>query len=221
MGIELVDSRNYTAKIESKSGALRVTPRALDIGVLGSYRKVMRSGTIAAGAGTIIAFSARWAPTPNTELALIRRIWCSMGNVTAFAAGFLSVDLFMARTQTVLHNSGGTAGTFTGNNGKLRTDDATSAGMSCYISTTGAISGGTEVLDTDAFASVGGSVTAVAGQSPIPPNTELFRAAPGERPIILENNEGFTGKILVPATGTYNLTLGWDWDEVDPTVWEN
>lgn len=210
---------DVVAKVEDNSQALRATLRQLDC--LGSYRKAMTSGTIAAGlAGASLVFGFRWAPSPNTLLCPVRRIVIAAGCVTGFTAGFVKFDAFMARSMTALHSSGGTAGTFTGNNAKLRTDFATSAGASCYISTTAAISGGTETLDTDPFAQASVSVPNTGGGVVLNP-TDLFRAAPGECPIILENNEGFVIKATVPATGTWQIGVTVDWDEVAAADYES
>ena len=139
------------------------------------------------------------------------------GAVTGFTAGFIKFDLFAARSYTVLEGTGGTAGTFTGNNAKLRTAHATSAGMACYISTTAAISGGTATLDTDPFGQASVSVTNVGGQRIIDP-IDLFRAMPAEHPLVLANSEGFVIKATAPATGTWQIGVTVDWDELVSTA---
>ena len=215
MALQIQGNGGTVAEVESASRALRAALRPIDIGSLGSFRKAMTSGTIAAGlSAASLVFGMRWAPTPSTHLALVRRIMVAAGvSGTAFAAGFVKFDAFAARSYTALESSGGTAGTFGGNNAKLRTAHATSVGMTCYMAATGAISGGTHTDDTDPFAQASIAVPAVAGQLLINP-TELFRAAPGEHPLVLASNEGFVIKATVPATGTWQLGVTVDWDEV-------
>lgn len=199
-------------------GAARVTLTPVDVGIYGSYRKAMTSGTIAANLGAAsLVYGFRWAPTPNTLLCLVRRVMITMGNVTAFAAGFIAMNMFAARSYSVLETSGGTLGTYSTNNAKLRTSFAASAGVTNYMTTTAAISGGTATLDADPMGQLSTSVTATAGAPPTTP-TNLFSAAPGECPLILANQEGFVIKATVPATGTWQLGVTVDWDEV-PATW--
>jgi hypothetical protein len=100
MGLTLIDAlTNQLQKIGTNGGA-RVSPVPLnDATLLGSYSTAQVSGTIAAGTitsiGKIAAF--RWAPTTTTYLARIRRIKLSMGELTAFAAGFISLHAFFGR----------------------------------------------------------------------------------------------------------------------------
>lgn len=215
MAIQLIGAlSNVAAEVEAATRAARVTLRAGDIGALGSYRKAMTSGTIGAGlTANSLVYGWRWAPSPNTALAVVKRIAISLGDVTGFTAGFIAINGFFARPYTTLDVTGGTAGTFTGNNGKMRTSHATSAGATCAISTTAAISGGSETLDTDPFATASLSVAATAGAPPIAQVTELFRAMPGDYPLVFANLEGFILKATVPATGTWQLGVDVSWDE--------
>jgi hypothetical protein len=203
------------AEVEAGTAALRAVLRPQDYGALGSYRKAMTSGTIAAGlAAASAVFGFRWAPGAGGQLALIKHIQVSMGDLAGFTAGLVALNAFVARPYTVLDVTGGTQGTFTGNNGKLRTSMATTAGATCAISTTAAISGGTSTLDTDPFATVSGSVLATAGNPPIVNGFDLWGPLPGEQPLVLANNEGFIIKATVPATGTWQLGVAVQWDEV-------
>lgn len=184
----------------------------------GSYRKAMTSGTIAAGlAANSLVFAFKYQTSNLNGMAQIRRITVSAGDLVAFAAGFINLQAFIGRPYTTLENVGGTAGVFTAHGGKLDSALPVSAGASCYISTTAAISGGVHNDDTDPFANCPLSVSATAGNPPLLAPFELFRAIPnvnGDAPLILRGSgEGFSIKATVPATGTWQLGVTVDWDE--------
>lgn len=207
MAINIQGVSNNPLDVDPNSKALRSTHRPND--VLGSYRKAMRSGTVAAGltaASRVFAF--RWAPTPNTLIAVVRNIQLDLGGTaTAFTAGFVNLDFFVSRTFSVLDTTGGTAGTYATNQGKLKTGHATSAGAQMYMTTTAAISGATDTIDTDAFATVSISVAATpAGLALLAP-FDVFKPGAQEWPLVLANNEGFIMKATVPATGTWDFGI--------------
>ncbi len=206
---------NVAADVDAASRALKITLRGNDPGTLGSYRKSMTSGTIAAGlTAASEVYSFRWAPTPNTAICVLRRIGISIGDsATAFAAGFVAINAFMARTFSVQGTTGGTAGTFTLNNAKKRTVFPVTAGAGIVMTTTAAVSGDTSTLDTDPFATISTSIVATAGVALVTNVQELYRALPGDNPVILANNEGFILKATVPAAGTWQLGVDVDWDE--------
>ncbi len=203
-------------EVETASRAARMTLRPVDVvtGAGGTFRKAMNTGLIAAGftAGTPI-FSFRWAPTPTTAICLVRRVSISVGNgATAFAAGLANFGAFVARTFSA-QDTGGTTGTFTTNNAKLRTSYATSLGATCMIAGTGANTAGTRTLDTDPFGVAEVGVLATAGTT-ILPLTDLFRPQPGESPLVLANNEGVIIQATVPATGVWTAGIIVEWDEL-------
>jgi hypothetical protein len=181
----------------------------------GSYRKAMTSGTIAAGltaASYVYAF--KFAKTSSDGYAAVRRITVSAGDLLGFTAGFINLQSFITRPYATIEATGGTAGTFTINNGKLDSRDPVSAGAACYIATIAAISGGVGTDDTDPFSNCALSVAATAGAPPLAAPFELFRAMPGEKPLILRaSGEGFRIQATVPATGTWQLGVVVDWDE--------
>ena len=221
MAIQLQGYSGTAAEVDTAQRVVRVSQRPMDVGALGSYSKAMTSGTIGAGlSAASLVFGMRWAPSPNTLLALIRRINVSAGCVTGFTAGFVTLNVFAARAYTVLENTGGTAGTFTGNNAKRRTAFATTAGMGCYISTTAAISGGTATLDTDPLATISVSAVATAGQTVIAP-IDIYSAKGTDYPLTLANSEGFVIKATVPATGTWQIGVTVDWDEITAANFAN
>lgn len=193
------------ADVDPNSRAQRSTTRPND--VQGSYRKTMKTGTIAAGlTAASRVFSFRFAPTPNTMVAVVRNVQVSIGDLAAFTAGFITLDMFVSRSFTVQDATGGVAGTISGNNGKMKTAHASSAGAGYYISTTAAISGNTDVLDTDAMSSINLSAPATAGLDLLPP-FDLFKPGTTEWPLVLANNEGLVIKATVPATGTWDLAV--------------
>lgn len=206
---------NVIAEVEATRRAVRAVLQPQDIGALGSYRCAQTSGTLAAGlTAASKVFSWRFNPSPNTGLALVKHVRLSVGNsATAFTAGFVAFNLFVARLFTVDTTTGATQATLTGNNAKLRTSYATSQ-ASQWISTTGAISGDTSTLDTMPIATVSGSEPATAGQPLIVNGFDLWAPLPGEAPLICAFQEGFFIKATVPATGTWQLGVEVQWDEV-------
>lgn len=203
-------------KVEGNTRSARMTLWHQDLvtGATGSYRKSQTSGTIAAGlSAASLVYAFQWAPTPTGALCVPRRIALSAGCVTGFAAGFVNLQAFVARAYTVVEGTGGTAGTKTGNNSKLRTTYGTTLGVSTYISTTAAISGGTSTLDTDPFAVWSGSVTTTGGAPIMPAPVEIYRVQPGDQPLVFANQEGFVIKATVPGTGTWQLGVDVAWDE--------
>lgn len=179
-------------------------------GLLGAYSKSMQSGTIAAGlaAGSPV-YSFRYG---GTGIAVIRRISVSVAELTGSAGGLASAQVFDARTFTA-SDSGGTAGTLTGNNGKLRTSLATTAVSSIQIANTGTLSAGTRTLDTDPFAGAVVPLTTTADTGGLSQTVIYEPGQAGDYPLELANNEGFVIQLTVPATGTEVLQVRVDWEE--------
>ena len=218
MTISIEGYSGIAAEVETSQRTMRTTLRPIDIGALGSYRKAQTSGIMAATLSAARTYSFRWAPTPNTNLCLVRRIIISAGGLTAWTAGYVKIDAFAARAMTAIDSSGGTAGTVSGNNGKLRTAMATTSGVTTYISTTGATSAGTETLDTDPFGTIATSVITTSGIPVLPP-TDLFYPGVGGHPLVLANQEGFIIKTTAPAGGGLTVGVVVEWDEVVSTAW--
>lgn len=195
--------------------ALRVEPRPLDPGSLGAYRKSLLSGTMAAGlAANAEIFQFRF--TDATRICVVHRVTLDglAGSATAFTAGFGKVDMVAARNWTA-DGSGGTAGTLTGNVGKLRTSYSSPlAGTSIRISSTAALTAGTKTLDTDGIGLYSFTVgTAVSAQ--YAPQVVLFGEDMGaQHPLIFAQNEGFVLRASVPATGTWQFGVTVTWTEV-------
>lgn len=181
----------------------------------GSYAKGLCSGTIAAGASAsspIYAF--RYTPSVTGSIAVIRRVNISINaGTTGFAAGVANFGLFAARAFTA-SDTGGTAGTLTGNNGKLKTNQKTTAVGQIMIANTGANTAGTRTLDTDPLAEIGVGVPTTAETQLVAPNSILFdEKNAGDFPLQLANNEGFVIQATVPATGTWQACVYTQWDE--------
>lgn len=205
-----------TMEVEGQKAA-RVTLRGVDYGSYGSFAKGLQSGVIGAGASANSpVFSLRYT---GAQLCLVRRVRMSMSAIaTGFAAGVARFDLFFARSFSASDTSG-TAATLTGNNGKLRSDMATTGIGDIRIANTGVLSAGTRTLDTDPIAALAAGCTTTAGIIIVPASTPLFEARPGEHPIVLANNEGIVLQGTVPATGTWALAVSVEYDEVPLASW--
>lgn len=181
-------------------------------GLTGSYTKTLVSGTMAAGlAADAPIFSFRYT---GTGTAVVKRIAISAADSgTAFTAGFGYFNLFFARGFTA-SDTGGTAGTLTGNNGKLRTSFGTTAVGDMRIGSTGTLTAGTRTLDSSPIASLVEGFIATAGTGITVGYENLWNAQnAGDYPIVLANNEGLVIQANVPATGTWQFAVQIEWDE--------
>jgi hypothetical protein len=209
MGVTVTGFSGVDMEVEANSRAGRIVQRPDD--ALGHFQKAMTSGVMAAGlAAAASIFQFRWADA--TKICLIRRVNLSAGGIVGFTAGVATFNLFPARSFTA-NGSGGTAGTLTGNNGKLRTSMSTMVPTDIRISSTAALTAGTWTLDTDPVGGTTQSVTATAGVVVLP-MTDLFYHGPGLYPLVLVQNEGFTIQATVPATGTWTFSAQVEWTEL-------
>lgn len=183
--------------------------------VLGSYCMAADSGTMTAGlAGASPIFSLRYT---GSNVVTVRKILLSAGDTaTAFTAGVATFDLFVARTFTA-SDTGGTASTLTGNNGKMRTLYPATGMGDFRIASTGALGAGTRTLDATQAGAISTSIPATAGNPIIAPGTPLFVSSAGEQPLQLLNNEGAVLQATVPATGTWTFSVQVCWDENTPS----
>lgn len=213
--IDPVTGSSVNVETNTRSARVVNLPRDHVLNGGGAYQMSTISGVMAAGTATSLGklFAARWAPTNTLALAAIRKVEVSVGEVTAFTAGFCSLQMFFARAYTAADATGATASTMTTNNGKLRTSYPTSQGMVFQTATTGLISGGTSTLDAQPMGIVSSSVLATSGAPPWPQPVTLFLAEPGDTPMVLANNEGFIIQAIFPATGTATLGYKITWDE--------
>lgn len=191
-----------------------------DAGALGHYHLAMTSGTLAAAlAANGQVFSFRWGHATN--LCVITDIRCLFTTLTPFTAATLTdfgFDAFTARSFTV-SPTGGTLATLTTNSMKKRTSFATTSLTAAMISTTAALTAGTQTLDAQPFANSSGRpnlTNAAAGTeqgNPGDPPLLEFRPEPGEHPLVLAQNEGFVirNRTVWPAagTGTVHVRVAW------------
>jgi hypothetical protein len=189
------------------------TPIApLYAGLTGSYAKTLSTGTMGAGlASAAPIYSFRYT---GANFAVIKRVTMSAGNAgTGFAAGVATFNLFAARAFTA-SDSGGTAGTLTGNNGKLRTSFVTTGVGDIRIASTGTLTAGTRTLDTDPLGGVTVGVPVTANATLVAAGTTLIDPKnAGDYPLVLATNEGFVIQATVPATGTWSGSVFVEWDE--------
>lgn len=217
MAIQQQGNSGVISEVESSSRALRITPRPIDVGSLGSYTIGMTSGVMAAGlAANAEIFQFHWSNTPN--LALIRRVTISAANAgTAFAAGVATFGMRAARAFTAV-GSGGTIATLSGNDQKRRTSFGTTlltTAADVRVASTAALGAGTKTLDNNDLSSITVGVLATAGTVLAPCPSDLY--APnfsGEWPLVLAQNEGFVIRATVPATGTWTFSVTVEWTEI-------
>ena len=194
--------------------SFKVQQMPLDYGSLGSYRKSLISGTMAAGlAANSAIYQFRW--TDATRLCVVQKVILDglAGSATAFTAGFGKVDLVPARSFTA-SGSGGTAGTLTGNNGKMRTSMGTPLLGDVRISSTAALTAGTHTLDTDAIGQFTFSVGVVVSVQYANQVVLLGEDIGPTPPLVLAQNEGFICRATVPATGTWQFGITTVWTEM-------
>jgi hypothetical protein len=204
-------------EVETATLAARVTSRYTDPATFGHYHIAVDNGTAVMAAGLAAnspIFSWRWG---NANIAAVYGVRVGMVNGgTAFAAGRVALDLFVARSFTA-SDTGGTTPTITGNNLKKRTSFGTTLLTDARVSATATLSAGTRTLDANpigkALATV--PITTVSYQI-IQPNTPLFvgRDNSDQAPLIFAQNEGLVIQASVPATGTWFFQVSIDWLEI-------
>lgn len=194
--------------------ALKIQQMPLEYGSLGIYRKSMTTGTMAAGLAAAATFySYRWGDA--TRLGVVQKVVLDGmgGSATAFTAGFATFRMFAARSFTA-SDTGGTAGTLTGNNSKLRTSMGTTLLTDVRISSTATLTAGTRTLDTDPMGQYTYTI-GVAVSVQYVNNVVLFGEDVGpEMPYVCAQNEGFIVQATVPATGTWQSGVSTRWAEV-------
>lgn len=221
-----------TAEVETNSRALRVTARPIDPamgGARGCYAYSATSGVLAAAlAANAVVFSARYDPATTTDIAIVTHLKVAFLPLTLFTAATLtdatSFDAFIGRSFSVAH-TGGTAGTLTGDNLKLRTSFASTSFADIRISTTAALGGGTVTLPTHPFAQTlrkaNRTNPAAATEETITDatagNIEVnFNVGDSEYPIALADQEGIVvrNRTVWPAAGTGQIQVTMRWCEV-------
>jgi len=195
--------------------ALIVNAKPLDYGALGIYVKSLTTGTMAAGlAAASTVYSWRWGDATRLGVVQYHELDGFGGSATAFTAGFALIKMFAARSFTA-SDTGGTAGTLTGNNSKLRTSMGTTLLTDVRISSTAALGAGTRTLDTDGMAQYAftiGTATSIQYITNVP--LFGFESQGNEMPFVCAQNEGFIDQATVPATGTWQAGFTTRWGEV-------
>lgn len=211
MAFQIQGISAVVAEVETNTRAIRTVQRPDDYGSLGVYSIAQISGTANAGLGGASNIYAFRNTTANVYL--VRQVRLSAGNTaTAFAAGVAQFNLFVARSFTV-DSSGGTAATLTTNNTKRRTSMATTGLARSRILSAAALGAGTWTLDAQPIGAAVAAIKATAG-IPVMPPVYLWDSRDTEYPLVCEQNEGFTVQCTVPATGTWQFTVGVDWLEL-------
>ena len=193
--------------------ALKVSARPSDYASLGSYRKSMSSTTSAVLGSTILMFG--FLRTSGSNRCVVNSFTmdgCSVGATAYSSAGAFDLSASLRRDATALGGAA-TLGTFTGNNGKLRTSMATSSGASMAIATGIAsitLTGGNGPLTQLAFYS---SIYSTAVAVPIFPKVDMLG---GRRDIILLTNECITAEMADQGGAAGSLSYGFTvaWTEV-------
>lgn len=155
-----------------------------------------------------------------TILALIRRIRIAASVTTTMFAAGVPVEISLNKaTGWSAPGTGGTGITF-GTFGKKRSSLASSAMAAgdVRIAATAALGAGTKAAETEPLATfvAAGPITGSLNGQIIPFGTVLWEClAPGDYPLILAQNEGFSiFSVAVPATGTWRFAVSIDWSEL-------
>lgn len=201
------------------------TPGVNDAVFLGSYGLSVTTGTLAAAlAANGQVFSCRWGDA--TAIAVITRLRAQILPLTLFTAATLtdytSLDALIARAFTV-SASGGTAINLTGNNLKRRTSFASTAFTDIRVSSTAALTAGTQTLDANAFTGSlrkGNRINPAAATEEVITSSEdgfliCFDVNRGTYPIVLAQNEGVVirNRTTWPAAGTAVAKIEMEWSE--------
>jgi hypothetical protein len=217
MGFSIIGGASgILQEVEAATLAARVTSRYTDPGGQGHYLQSFDNGTTGMTAG--------WPRTRRSSRSAgaTRRTWRSSTAIrmsaactTAFAAGRFAFDAFFARSFTA-SDTGGTAPTITGANGKKRTSYATTLVTDLRLSATATLSAGTRTLDANPFGKLHGVVGTGANTQFVNPNTQLFvgRDNSDQIPLVFAQNEGFVIQATVPATGVWFFSVTLDWLEI-------
>lgn len=187
MAIQTQGTTGNVMEVDTAFKAARMSLRPAE--VLGWFSLGVSTGGLSgvAAAGSIFSFR-NIAANPI----IVRRV--GLTNITSpgyTAAQFLDFGLVVARNWTA-SDTGGTAISVTGNNGKHRTSLVTPTSIDCRIATTTALTAGTRTLDANSLAQVGTLAAAsVAGVNIVGGLSNLLSHDAGDYPLVLAQNEGF------------------------------
>lgn len=216
------DGTNQQA-VDPKHFAARTSLRPMELGARGAYSIGLSTGVLPAGLGANSeVFQFRWSHA--TLFAILRQVRVAAAvSTTAFVAGVPpQLELRMAHGWTV-QGTLGTGITFGTDDSKKRQNFAQTAMAAgdCRIATTAALGAGTKTLQGTALATMNGNIAgATVTTQIIPPGTVLWQRDTGdEYPVVLAQNDGVVIRsVEVPGTGTWKLTVTFEWSEIDPGV---
>ncbi len=201
--------------------ALRVS--AYPAEALGFYRFSAMTGlqtATVAGTATLGGVFAMRNPHATT-LVIIQYVRIRWQMVTAFTtAQEVNYRIFIARSFSALHTTGGTviAGTVGGFKKRASYPTSVLGTTNAIIATTAGLTGGTFTLDSQEMNGL--NTWSQTGAAPaVMPAQETFLDATnsGDSPIILAQNEGIVvrNEILMGAAGTGRLLVEVAWYEAD------
>lgn len=219
MAIQIQGNGGVVAEVDGSGfRALRATLRPVEHGALGQYAYGGFTGILpAALAANSEIFQFRW--TDATRLAVVSKVTISAAVTTTFFAAGVPVQIDLVRSTG--WSAAGTGGTAPTPAALLKKRSSMGSSLvatgDIRIATTAALGAGTKTLDTLALSALlaAGPITASLDGKIIVPGTDLYRAAPGDHPIVLAQNEGLSIRsVAVPATGTWQATVQIEWAEV-------
>lgn len=191
--------------------------------ITGDYQLSWSTGSVGAGAAAKLIFAARNADT--SKLVHITRVQLDgIIATTAFAAGQILAQLFIARNMTNDGSGGGTL-TLTGINANLKRQMPACVFGPMRVATSAALTAPSWVLDSNPVGQInthssGGvaAATPIIGSQYLPNDGILFYAdeASEEHPITLGANEGIGIVVTVPATGVWIAGGTMKWKESNP-----
>lgn len=202
-------------QVDPTHSAGRVTIRPTDhvVGGVqgGHYFLNATTGAISAVAAAGQIFAVRW--NDPSKVMLLEKLTVS-SVCTAFSTG-TGADLEAVRASSYTANaSGGTAITPSTTSQMARLSSMAPSSFNTYgelrVSTTLALTAGTQTLDTAGFGAVQlGATAAGGGAGP----ADLYNRATGQHPIVVANNQGFVirAATAVPSSNSfrYSVTMSW------------
>lgn len=203
-------------EVETSTRALRQVPHAPDWQVYGSYCHTINTGaaSISASQTNASIWQLRtFGPTPLNHALAVRKIVLSPSGPGSGQGGLSIIlfQLFVVRNATA-SGSGGTAATFTGNNGKLRTSMNPSLTSDLRYATASGLTPMTGAQDAMPVASM--TLSDFSGSLPSgPPYVPMFEARAGEYPLLLVANEGLNLQLTLPAmsfSAGVSITVAFD-----------
>lgn len=209
---------NIEAQVDATRQALRVSLNPLEYnfsGIQGGHFNLgTTTGAISAIAAVGQIFAVRW--NDQSKLMVLLRLAVS-STCTAFSSG-TGADLEAVRASSYTANaSGGTAITPSTTSQMARQTTMAPSSFNSLgeirVSTTAALTAGTQTLDTAGFGAT--QLGGIAGYAS--PLIELFNCfVNGQHPIILANNMGFVVRAVttVPASNTFRYSVQMSWIEV-------